>query len=44
MEFITGESFDEVCNRYRALFQSAQFRDGSYADKRNLINKFRIGK
>lgn len=39
--YITGESFDELCNRYRAMILAN--KDKSWEEQRDAINKFRCG-
>lgn len=39
---ITGETYDEACNRYRSMFD-ANWDKLSWEEKRDRINSFRGG-
>lgn len=40
-KYITGETFDEVCNRYRAMKKAN--KNKSWEEQRDAINRFRCG-
>lgn len=40
-KYITGETFDEVCNRYRQMMKSNENK--SWEERRDAINRFRCG-
>lgn len=40
-KFITGETFDEVCNRYRQMMKANEGK--SWEERKKAINDFRCG-